>query len=347
MECSKENIYFLIESLRRNGMSGSEIHHILENAWPNEALSLRRVQTILKEYNDGDRTSFVRESGSGRRKSDERMEGINKIREALEEDCTRTVRDLASDLQMPKTMVHRIVTEDLQKKWVLTNWIPYPVMEDRKAVRVERITDLLETFESRIALENLVTIDEKWFYCRHLRPKNKIGCWISPGGDQIQTARRAPMEKKFMAIVAISLRGHHFFKVLDRNQSVTSLLYIQFLNDMEAAFAEFPHPIRWRNMRLIHDNARPHTSHETTNFLLDKGVRLLKQPPYSPDCNMCDRYLFPRLEALRKVDYATKEELEDFLREQLPNFHGHRMKAALEDMRQDMQLIVQKGGDYL
>ena len=328
-------------------MKGTEIHQIIVNAWPNEALSLRRVQEILKDYKDEQRTSFSRQPGSGRQKSDQRLEGVELIAMAIEEDCTRTVRDLAYDLDMETTMVHRILTEELQKRWVLTRWIPYPVTEGRKAIRVERITDMLEALKSRVVAKNLVIIDEKWFYCRHLRPKNKIGSWISPSGDQIQTARRTPMDKKFMAIVAVTTRGHHFFKVLDRNQAVNSDLYISFLNEMQTAFAQLPYPIRWRNMCLIQDNARPHTSNATTAHLVTKGVRLLKQPPYSPDCNICDRYIFPRLEALRKQNYDTKEELEEFLGEQLPTFHGERMKDALDMLRKDMESILQKGGEYL
>jgi hypothetical protein len=82
-------------------------------------------------------------------------------------------------------------------------------------------------------------------------------------------------------------------------------------------------------------------------FLSAKNVRLLKQPPYSPDCNLCDRYIFARLESLRNDVYDTKEDLEDFLRVQLPTFHGERMKTALQNMRADFQSIVDKGGEYL
>jgi hypothetical protein len=208
---------------------------------------------------------------------------------------------------------------------------------------------MLEVFESRIVQSNLVTVDEKWFYCRHLRPKNMIGSWVLPGGDQIQTARRTPMDKKFMAIVAVSLRGLHYFEVLPRNQCVDSTVYIEFLNKMFISFGDDlqRHPIRTRNMSLIHDNARPHVSQATSAYLSGKGVRLLKQPPYSPDCNLCDRYIFPRLEALRKNNYETKEELEEFLSQHLPTFNGERMKDAYEDMCKDFRDILDKGGDYL
>lgn len=347
MEYSTESCHFLIESLRRNGMSATEIHSILETAWPVEAPSLRRVQTIVKEFNDGERTRFGRTFGSGRRKSDDRVRATEQVEEILIEDCSRTVRDLAEMSDLPKSTVHRIITEDLNRKWTLTRWVPYPLTEERKTIRLVRIQDLLEAFQSRTVKQNLITIDEKWFYCRPLRPRNKIGSWVSSEGDCLKTPRRMPMEKKFMAIVAVDLHGYHFFKVLNRNQSVTSVLYTTFLDEMAQEYSQYPNPILMKNASIIHDNARPHVARATQEYLLEKGVRQLKQPPYSPDCNLCDRFIFPRLESARKESYETKEELEAFLQSQLPNFHRDRMKAALNDMIHDFEAIVESGGDYL
>ena len=45
-------------------------------------------------------------------------------------------------------------------------------------------------------------------------------------------------------------------------------------------------------MALIQDKARLRVSKATTEFLHAKGVWLIKQPPYSPDCNLCDHFVF-------------------------------------------------------
>ena len=105
------------------------------------------------------------------------------------------------------------------------------------------------------------------------------------------------MEKIFLAIIAVNL-------VVITFTSVDSVIYVDFLTQLEHFLQNASSfPIQKRNMSFIHDNARPHTSNLTQQHLLNKGVCLLKQPPYSPDCNMCDRYIFPRLEALRKESY--------------------------------------------
>ena len=63
-------------------------------------------------------------------------------------------------------------------------------------------------------------------------------------------------EKKFLAIVAVSTRGIHFFQVLDRGETVNSDVYIQFFQEMRTFYANLPQPLLMENIRLIHDNAQ-------------------------------------------------------------------------------------------
>ncbi|QQP32993.1 Uncharacterized protein FKW44_024202, partial [Caligus rogercresseyi] len=46
---------------------------------------------------------------------------------------------------------------------------------------------------------------------------------------------------------------------------------------------------------LMWDNARPHTDTDTREFLTRRDVEPVKQSPYSPDLNLCDRFLFRKL----------------------------------------------------
>ena len=90
-------------------------------------------------------------------------------------------------------------------------------------------------------------------------PRNVIGSWIGPDGHRKQTAVRTKFEKNFLAIVAVSTRGIHFFQVLDREDTV-NYVYIHFLQEMRTFYANLPQPLLMENIRLIHDNACPHVS---------------------------------------------------------------------------------------
>ena len=94
-----------------------------------------------------------------------------------------------------------------------------------------------------------------------MKPRNVIGSWIVPGGDEKwrQTTRRNTMESKFMAIIAVSQGGQHYFEVLEPNVHVNGEKYVDFLKGMQNVFANLENQFLPENMRLQHDNAKPHT----------------------------------------------------------------------------------------
>lgn len=348
MECTTDRIYFLIESLRRNGMNASEIYGVLNTAWPENSLSKQHIRRLCQEFREGGRESFLRLEGQGRHKSEVRLGNVNAVKQLIIEDPCITQKRIAENLNISSSMVQRILNDDLDVIWFKTKWVPHTLTERNKAVRVEHCQNLKESFQSRLCKSNLVTIDEKFFYCRKLKPKNKIGSWITAEGDQqvMQTAIRSTMEVKYLVIISVSQRGKHFFKILQRNETLDSDKYMQFLREMIEFHQRQQNSILPENMRIQHDNARPHVSYATRTFIHDQNIRLLHQPPYSPDVNLCDSYIFPRLEALR-TDFKSREEIQQFLEETLPTFTPQRMESALLTIVDKMQKIIDAQGAYV
>lgn len=97
------------------------------------------------------------------------------------------------------------------------------------------------------------------------------------------------MDQKFLAIVIVNFEDLAY-KVLSRGQTIDSELYIQFIEDAVANFLIHnlfvARSISSENMILMHDNARPHESHRTKEYLEDKNVCLQSQAPYSPNIKL-------------------------------------------------------------
>ena len=106
-------------------------------------------------------------------------------------------------------------------------------------------------------------------------------------------------------------------------------------------------PLLLENARVVQDNATSHVSRATLQLFQEKNITFIKQPPYSPDCNLNDRYIFPRLEAVRKGNFEDRDQVIQFLSDELPKFSAERMKKALENMTEDLKKIVQLNGEYL
>ena len=84
---------------------------------------------------------------------------------------------------------------------------------------------------------------------------------------------------------------------------------IKYLQDTRHRFTN---PAMFDDMLLQMDNSRPHTAviTRTPRYLAAMGLRLVYQTPYSPDLNLCDRFLFTRLkEVFRLVQYDSKDEV--------------------------------------
>ena len=74
---------------------------------------------------------------------------------------------------------------------------------------------------------------------------------------------------------------------------------------MTAHFRHQTPPLPTENIVLMHDNARPHKAFIVQNWLRANVITTLPQPPYLPDLNLLDRYVFRNLEMFRRgVDFA-------------------------------------------
>jgi len=77
-------------------------------------------------------------------------------------------------------------------------------------------------------------------------------------------------------------------------QTVNQTFYREVLERLGKRVARV-RPGTARTWMLHHDNAPCHTSVSINEFLAEKDIPVVPQPPYSPDLSPCDFFLFPRL----------------------------------------------------
>ncbi|QQP57477.1 Uncharacterized protein FKW44_002485, partial [Caligus rogercresseyi] len=112
-------------------------------------------------------------------------------------------------------------------------------------------------------------------------------------------------------------------------------------DDWEALSQPKKDKIRLKDCLLMWDNARPHTATDTREFLNRRDVEPVKQSPYSPDLNLCDRFLFRKTsvggheEATLAVQRVMRRVSEDELYDHLRKLRGH------------CHDVIAVGGDYV
>ena len=337
MNPTKEALNFFIRALTMNNFSATQIHMYLVNACGNDVKSLRRVQEISKEYRDDLRNDAKRKPGSGRPSTSSTNDIIEEIQQAVQEDNGISIRAISNRFNISVGTAYNIMTQKLGLKSVSAKWVPHQLTDNQKIQRVERANGLLEELNGSV-----VVIDEKWIYANPMPSKQIARVWITPDGDRPTLARRIIADSKYHIIVACNFRGDHIFRVLERNEMINAQRYVDFLNDVIPM-------ARAGTLKIMHDNARPHTAVLTTNFFEEHRIKHIKQPPYSPDMNLLDRYVFRNLEfARRNKSFNNKEEVEHFLNEFLnEKMTRFKLSRELNRLQEDLNMVIELEGNYI
>jgi hypothetical protein len=73
---------------------------------------------------------------------------VQKIAEIIASDRRASPRLIEELSEIPKTIVHRIMTEDLGKRKVCARFVPHALPGVEKLVRVEHYKDMLKAAQS-------------------------------------------------------------------------------------------------------------------------------------------------------------------------------------------------------
>ena len=129
-------------------------------------------------------------------------------------------------------------------------------------------------------------------------------------------------DRKTMVMVSFTCKPKRYsVSFLPKGTSIDSVKMIEYLKLTGKRFMNHRGvKIKFKDLLLQMDNARPHASRLTQGFLADSGVQIIKQSPYSPDLNLCDRFLFRKIKSeLNGVDLTDQDDV----RKSLQHFQAH------------------------
>ena len=114
---------YAIEFCAKPGISGSEKLQLLRTAYGDAGLSSAQVFRWHKAFKDG--RESVEEEKRPRRPSTSRTENsVAGVKAVLDRDRRLNVRLIAEEVGLPKTDVHRIITEDVHMRKICEKLVP-------------------------------------------------------------------------------------------------------------------------------------------------------------------------------------------------------------------------------
>lgn len=202
--------------------------------------------------------------------------------------------------------------------------------------------------EGKAFLDSIVTMDETWLHYSTPEMKSQSRQWIEKGGNPPRKAKVVGSAKKIMFLAFFDSKGMVYQHYVSSGTTINSAYYCEVL-------AKFLHhlrekrPEKIRDGWLLHqDNARPHTSKETSEFMAKKHINLFEHAPYSPDLAPCDFHLFPKLKmklAGQKFDtlQALQAAVQGVLQELFENGASH----VMEKWHERLTKCIEVSGDYV
>ena len=98
---------------------------------------------------------------------------------------------------------------------------------------------------------------------------------------------------------------------------------------------------------LHHDNAPSHTSLVVQQFLVEKSIPVITQPPYPPDLAPSDFWLFPTLEmGLKGTRFATMEDIESNATAELRKIPKEVFRRCFQQWQDQRSKCARAQGSY-
>ena len=142
----------------------TETFEMLKIAFGEEAMCRTHTYEWWKRFKGG-RTSFDDDPHSGRPSTSKNDDNVAKVREVIRSNRLLTVRDVAEEVIISKTVCHEILTENLGMHRIAANFVPRLLTDDQKQNRVDVSQELLDRANgNNNFLKNIITGDETWVF---------------------------------------------------------------------------------------------------------------------------------------------------------------------------------------
>jgi histone-lysine N-methyltransferase SETMAR len=170
--------------------------------------------------------------------------------------------------------------------------------------------------------------------------------WKHPSSTAAKKFKTASV-CKVMVTVFCDMKGLLLADFIHRSETINADRYIQILQKLRQAIRQRHVGMLTRVVKLLHDDATPHTAGKTRETIEKIGWEILKQPTHSPDLAPSDFHLFGKLkEHLSGKRFASDQEVENETRNWLTNldenFYAERILKLVSRWDKCLNLF----GDY-
>ncbi len=345
---SKECQRVEIRAMTRRGLELTQILRQLRADHAHHALSKSAVCRWVVKLRAG-RNDLSTPKSSGRPPK-LTLDLLRRIKASLDEDKSKTIRQLAREFNLSLSTIHRALRSHLKLKKRPAKWVLHHLTDQQKQHRLGVARWILGMLTRSPTLwSRIVTGDKSFFLVYDPAAKQSTACWLERNEEWPMKVRGSKWTKKVMLIAFWDASGVILREFVPAGMGVNGIFYAGFMRRLrEAIRCKRPQMWHRNSFWLHHDGASAHQSDPVMNFLNATHTKILPHPPYSPDLAPSDFFLFNHIKSrMRGLRFATLEELRtkvDFEIRQIGQFEfQHTMEVSF---RKCLTACIRERGNY-
>jgi transposase len=351
MEPSFSHFRFYAFTRFQLNYDAKEIADELKTVWKEKSPAYSTVRKWKCEFVNCVHTAFDDAPRSGRPKSARSEENVKNVQNLIANDPKLSTRDISTLLHIDHMTIHRILCNDLQLRNVCSVWVPHALSEAHRQLRISCAHQIREHLASlkQGGYNNYAVMDETWVPFDPLPTKAENKVWIGHDDPRPHVVRPSLTPRKTMLLVAFTPSKRFSLRTTGPNETVNAESFIDFVRCTGNKWRSLrSQPIKLSDIHWQMDNARPHTAAVTKEFFNSRGVTQVWQSPYSPDFNLCDRFLFNWLKArLRQETFESHLEVETAALHEMRMISEETLYREVEKLYEHCQRVIDVGGDYV
>lgn len=330
------------------GKTAQETFTLMKNVYGDQCLSRAQVFRWFARFRDG-REDLEDNERSPKPRTSRNETNIEKVSQILRSDRCVSARLIEEMTGIPKSVVHRILTDDLGKKKICARFVPHSLSKEQKDMRVSHCKDMKSAKEKDpVFMSSIVTGDETWCFQYEPLTKRQSAIWKSPDEPKEKKVRMQKSRIKTMLTVFFDSKGIIHKEFIPEGQTVNAQCYLGVLKRLWGRIyrvrPEYKEVGSWF---LLHDNAPSHKALIVREFLAKKSIITLDHPPYSPDLAPCDFWLFPKLKlAMKRKTYSTIPTIQKASTDILKAIPAHEYQTCFDKFYDRLQRCINSEGDY-
>ena len=193
-------------------------------------------------------------------------------------------------------------------------------------------------------LRRVIIGDETWIFEYDPETKRQRCQWKSPTSPRPKKARQSKSKVEVMLITFFDVRSIVHSEFLPQGQTINQQVYKEILRLLLRSVREKRREL-WQDKSwlLHHDNAPAHNG----QFLAEKNIAVLEQPPYLPDLAPCDFFLFPKLKgSIKGIRFEGVEAIKRAVTTELRGIPEESFQQCIEAWQRRMEKCIRLEGDY-